>query len=269
MVATDVVSGPLDVDKMDCLRRDSYHIGVAYGRFDLPRIIHTLTTTGDQYEPHVCIGSKGKDAVENYRLGRYLMHAQVYKHHARLVGDLMFLRALGLATQDGGIIPRDSLCTDTDLKKSHKDFLEFYTGLDDHSLYDRILRRDDSEAACILKRITNRRLLKRACEFLPDKEIHNVQIRGRMLKMKRADLKSMSDEIADEINVKGHDVIACLSEIPVNLYGGEIMLCGGGSRANWTSFRRSVSASRQSTGFTFFVPTIRRQRRQKVCRRKV
>ena len=224
MVATDVVSGPLDVDKMDYLRRDSYHIGVAYGQFDLPRIIHTLTTTDDQYEQRVCIGSKGKDAVENYRLGRYLMHAQVYKHHARLVGDLMFLRALGLATQDGGIIHRDSLCTDTDLKKSHKEFLEFYTGLDDHNLYDRILRKDHSEAACILKRITNRRLLKRACEFLPETEIPNAQIRDRILKMKRENLKSMSDEIADEFNIKRHDVIAFLSEIPVNLYGGEILL---------------------------------------------
>ena len=41
-LATDVIDSPLDVDKMDYLRRDSYHIGVKYGEFHLHRQIHTL-----------------------------------------------------------------------------------------------------------------------------------------------------------------------------------------------------------------------------------
>ena len=132
-LAADVISGPLDVDKMDYLRRDSYNIGVAYGQFDLPRIIHTLTRTGDSIEQHICAGYKGKDAIENYRLGRYLMHAQVYQHHARLAGDQMFLQALDLAVGEENIIQSDVLCTNTDLNKSHKEFLDFYTCLDVYS----------------------------------------------------------------------------------------------------------------------------------------
>ena len=72
---------------MDYLRRDSYHIGVKYGEFDLHRLIHTLTDTNDPKEKEICVKFKGMDAVENYRLGRYLMHAQVYNHHTRLIAS--------------------------------------------------------------------------------------------------------------------------------------------------------------------------------------
>jgi len=38
----EIVSGPLDADKMDYLLRDSYYCGVKYGVFDLERLINTL-----------------------------------------------------------------------------------------------------------------------------------------------------------------------------------------------------------------------------------
>lgn len=223
-LATDVISGPLDVDKMDYLRRDSYHIGVAYGQFDLPRIIHTLTSTNDAIERRICIDSKGKDAIENYRLGRYLMHAQVYKHHTRLIGDQMFLKALDLAVNEESIISEDILCTDTNLAKSHKEFLDFYTSLDDRGLYDYILNKPESKAAQILKRIQYRKLLKRVIEIIPDKEIPNAQTRDHISRMSENDLRSMSCHIAEQIGIEKHDVIAHSSEIPVNLYEGEIMI---------------------------------------------
>ncbi len=71
----DIVSSGIDADKLDYLRRDSYHIGVTYGQFDFDRILHTLTTTPKNSQ--ICISKKGKDALENYRLARYLMYAQV------------------------------------------------------------------------------------------------------------------------------------------------------------------------------------------------
>lgn len=228
-LAADVVSGPLDVDKMDYLRRDSYHIGVAYGQFDLPRIIHTLTSTDDPIEQRICIDSKGKDAIESYRLGRYLMHAQVYKHHTRLVGDQMFLQALDLAVNEEGIIPGEALHTDTDLAKPHKEFLEFYTGLDDHCLYDHILNKPESKAAHILRRIRHRKLLKRVIESLPDREITNAQTRDRISRMSEDDQRSMSHEVASQADLDKHDVIVHSSEIPVNLYEGEIMIMWKGT----------------------------------------
>ena len=223
-LASDVVSSPLDVDKMDYLRRDSYHIGVAYGQFDLPRIIHTLTRTDDSIEQKICVDSKGKDAIENYRLGRYLMHAQVYKHHTRLVGDQMFLQALDLAVNEENVIPQKKLCLDPDLSKPHKEFLNFYTSLDDRGLYDYIFRKGEGKASKILRRIQHRDLLKRAGEYLIEKEIENVQIRNRISRLSKEDMRTMSQKIAEETNLDKHDVIVHSTNIPVNLYEGEIMI---------------------------------------------
>lgn len=84
---SDIVSSNLDADKMDYLRRDSYFLGVSYGLFDLERVIHTLTRTPENGPPNLAIDVQGIDALESYRLGRYLMHAQVYNHHTRLAAD--------------------------------------------------------------------------------------------------------------------------------------------------------------------------------------
>ena len=42
----ELISSPYDVDKMDYLLGDSYYCGVQYGRFDLGRILETLTLDG-------------------------------------------------------------------------------------------------------------------------------------------------------------------------------------------------------------------------------
>lgn len=223
-LATDVVSGPLDADKMDYLRRDSHHIGVAYGHFDLPRLISTLTKTPDQNESRLCVDSKGKDAIESYRLGRYLMHAQVYKHHSRIAGDQMFLRALEMAV-DEGIIPKMSLKVDTCLKKDHEKFLDYYKELDDRSLYYHIIReKPESTPAKILKKIKRRDILKRIVEIFPEVEVPNYQILKRIMKMKSADLAKMSRDMASEIGCETHEVICHRVAIPASLYNADILL---------------------------------------------
>src|SRR5205823_4597455 len=39
----DLITGQMDADRMDYLLRDSHHAGVQYGRFDLHRLISTVT----------------------------------------------------------------------------------------------------------------------------------------------------------------------------------------------------------------------------------
>ena len=221
-LATDIVSGSLDVDKMDYLRRDSYHIGVAYGQFDLPRLIHTLTSTKESAEETISIDSKGKDAIENYRLGRYLMHAQVYKHHTRLIGDQMFLRALDLAIKDENL--KNNLTVDDDLNKDHTEFLEFYKTLDDHSLYQLISNSTQSRQAKIIDRIKKRDLLKRVKSLYSETEIPNAVNRKHIMKMKKQDLRNISDDIAKDAGLEDHEVICHIAEIRVDLFDGEILI---------------------------------------------
>ena len=87
-----ILSGPIDIDKMDYLDRDSLHAGVPYGRnFDRNRLIQSLllNKAGDG----LAISSKGKTAAELMVFARYVMFSEVYWHHAVRSATSMFARA--------------------------------------------------------------------------------------------------------------------------------------------------------------------------------
>ena len=70
------VSGQLDADRMDYLLRDAYFTGTSYGRYDLERILRTLTITQRQ----LTVKESGIHSVEDYIMARYQMYWQVYYH---------------------------------------------------------------------------------------------------------------------------------------------------------------------------------------------
>jgi len=87
-----ILSGPIDVDKMDYLSRDSLHAGVPYGRnFDQARLIGSLclNAAGDG----LAITDKGRTAAEMMVFARYVMFSEVYWHHAVRAATAMFQRA--------------------------------------------------------------------------------------------------------------------------------------------------------------------------------
>ncbi len=218
---SDIVSSGIDADKLDYLRRDSYHIDVAYGQFDFSRILHTLTTTPKCSQ--ICISKKGKDALENYRLARYLMHVQVYAHHARLAADQMFLKALEIAIFEEKIIDADLLKFDP--KKDNPEFLKFYTSFDDCSTYNKIMDNDKAKTSkSILNDIKKRKLLKRACEFTP-KDLENAaDVEGKFMKMKSDDFSKVALEISNSLSLEPHEVIFFKSTIKNKLFKkGEIL----------------------------------------------
>ena len=76
-----LLSGPIDIDKMDYLSRDSLHAGVPYGRhFDRERLIGSLCL--NERGTAIAIGEKGKTAAEMMVFARYVMFSEVYWHHA-------------------------------------------------------------------------------------------------------------------------------------------------------------------------------------------
>lgn len=91
-ILQQIVDGPLDVDKMDYLWRDSYYTGVHYGRFDLDRLVHTLVVVFDKVResPSLGIEEGGVCAAEALIFARYYMFLQVYFHAVRRVYDLHF-----------------------------------------------------------------------------------------------------------------------------------------------------------------------------------
>jgi HD superfamily phosphohydrolase len=75
-----VVSGELDVDKMDYLLRDSLFCGVRYGTYDLERLLDTMLPIQDPQtgEWGVGVDEGGVHALEALVMARYYMFTQVY-----------------------------------------------------------------------------------------------------------------------------------------------------------------------------------------------
>ncbi|MEM9828944.1 MAG: HD domain-containing protein, partial [Planctomycetota bacterium] len=89
------LSGPVDVDKIDYLQRDSLHAGVPYGRhFDVARLIGNLTV--HPHRPRLAVGEKAKTAAEMMVFARYIMFSEVYWHRTVRAATAMLQRAVFL-----------------------------------------------------------------------------------------------------------------------------------------------------------------------------
>jgi len=86
-----MISGELDVDRMDYLLRDSYFTGVAYGVIDVERLIYNMKLEDEL----LLLDGKGVQAAESMLLARYFMYPSVYQHHTTRIVNSMFRRCLG------------------------------------------------------------------------------------------------------------------------------------------------------------------------------
>ncbi|SNR25622.1 HD domain-containing protein [Halorubrum vacuolatum] len=95
-----LVSGELDVDRMDYLVRDAHHTGVPYGSVDVGRLVNELrllggtptgTTSADTADLVLAEGNVA--TAESLLVARSLMNAVVYRHHVSRVAGAMLERA--------------------------------------------------------------------------------------------------------------------------------------------------------------------------------
>lgn len=87
----------LDCDKMDYLLRDSYYCGVNYGKYDLNRVIDSLTVynNSSQNIKQLALQKGGVHAFEEFVIARYFMFIQVYFHKTRRYLDKLLVRCIG------------------------------------------------------------------------------------------------------------------------------------------------------------------------------
>ena len=94
-----LVSGQLDMDRLDYLRRDSFYTGVTEGNIGSARIIKMLDVADDR----LVIESKGIYSIENFLTARRLMYWKVYLNKTSVAYEKMListlLRAKELASQ--------------------------------------------------------------------------------------------------------------------------------------------------------------------------
>ena len=110
-----LVSGSLDLDKIDYLKRDAYFCGVPYGEVDVDRLLHSLTIVRDPVSGLLEIGvhEKGVASLESLLFAKYQMFRNVYWHHAVRAATVMYKRIVGDAL-DCGLVQRDELVGQTD-----------------------------------------------------------------------------------------------------------------------------------------------------------
>ncbi len=85
-----LVSGQLDMDRLDYLNRDSFYSGVSEGVVGYDRIINML----DVHDDNIVVEEKGIYSIEKFIVARRLMYWQVYLHKTSLVADLMLKNAV-------------------------------------------------------------------------------------------------------------------------------------------------------------------------------
>jgi HD superfamily phosphohydrolase len=100
-----LISGSIDLDKLDYLRRDAFMCGVSYGEIDVDRLINALTIVADPEtaEPRVGMVEKGLSALESLLFARYQMYRNVYWHHAVRSATAMYKRLVADALDTGAL----------------------------------------------------------------------------------------------------------------------------------------------------------------------
>jgi HD superfamily phosphohydrolase len=104
-----LVSGSLDLDKMEYLRRDARFCGVPYGEVDVDRLIQGMVLLPDplsgQYE--VGVHEKAVASLESLLFAKYQMFRNVYWHHGVRAATALYKRIVEEAVEEGLVKPPD------------------------------------------------------------------------------------------------------------------------------------------------------------------
>jgi len=162
-----LISGQIDMDRADYLKRDSFYTGVAEGNINSERIITMLSVVDDE----LVIEEKGIYSVEKFLVARRLMYWQVYLHKTSLVAEQLLIRVLQrakeLTLQGVNLQASAALSFFIQNEISIEDFnfevLDRFAKLDDYDVVSAMkewMEEDDFVLSNLCKMIINRDLLR-------------------------------------------------------------------------------------------------------------
>jgi len=164
-----LVSGQLDVDRLDYLRRDSFFTGVTEGNIGSARILKMLNLKADK----LVIEAKGIYSIENFLMARRLMYWQVYLHKTAVAAENMLIntlrRAKFLASKGVELnvtsALRYFLYNPVDKSFFEKNFesLDYFVDLDDNDIWCALkewVNHSDKVLSLLSKGLVNRDLFK-------------------------------------------------------------------------------------------------------------
>lgn len=162
-----LVSGQLDMDRADYLKRDSFYTGVAEGNINSERLITMLNVVNDL----LVVEEKGIYSVEKFLNARRFMYWQVYLHKTSIVAEQLLIRVLKRAKEliHSGVILQTSkpldyfLRHDISLHDFNGEVLDIFSELDDFDIISSLKtwqHHDDFVLSNLCEMILNRNLLK-------------------------------------------------------------------------------------------------------------
>ncbi len=164
-----LVSGQLDMDRLDYLNRDSFYTGVYEGRIGSERIIEMLNVVND----NLVVEQKGIYSVEKFITSRRLMYWQAYMHKTVVAAEYMLIktleRAMLICRNGGSVFASPALQFFLNRQISKQDFnsdprvLENFLMLDDYDILGAIkvwTNHEDQVLRILSRGLIDRRLLK-------------------------------------------------------------------------------------------------------------
>ncbi|MFT4663196.1 MAG: HD superfamily phosphohydrolase [Polaribacter sp.] len=175
-----LVSGQLDMDRLDYLNRDSFYTGVYEGVIGYDRIIKMLDVQDDELVVEV----KGIYSIEKFLIARRLMYWQVYLHKTAFGAEQMLIHALKRAKQlaQEGELTSGSKNLDyflnnsfdeNDFKSDDSQTLVHFSNLDDTDIISALksfAEHEDEILSFLAHSIINRKLFRT--------EINNIKFKG-------------------------------------------------------------------------------------------
>lgn len=192
-----LISGQLDVDRMDYLSRDSFYSGVSEGVIGYDRILKMLVVHNGQ----LMVEEKGIYSVEKFLVARRQMYWQVYLHKTVLAAEKMLVKILErvrsiYSNQDA------ALCTQSELDY----FLgEFNGQMDTHAL-EKFCGIDDHDVMHAIKRWRHHpdKILSLLCSHLLDRRLYKARIQAEPFDeafIKRKEQQAMDQFGIDETGI--------------------------------------------------------------------
>lgn len=209
-----LVSGQLDMDRLDYLRRDSYYTGVIEGNIGSARIIKMLDVRDD----HLVVEAKGIYSIENFLTSRRLMYWQVYLHKTSVAYEKMLvsalLRAKELALKGEKLFASPALhyflYQDIDRKQfmNNPECLEQFIRLDDNDIWTSLKVWCD-HPDCVLRTLSR---------GMVDRLIFKVEVSNEPFDSERINM--IKKEVAQRlgISLQEADYLVMASRIERNMY---------------------------------------------------
>ncbi|WP_335975883.1 HD domain-containing protein [Gaetbulibacter jejuensis] len=171
-----LISGQLDMDRSDYLKRDSFYTGVAEGNINSERLITMLNVVDDV----LVVEEKGIYSVEKFLVARRFMYWQVYLHKTSLAAEQLLIRVLSRAKEltNKGIHLQASeslqyfLKNEISLDDFNKETLEAFSRLDDYDIVSAMKTWQFHEDF----------VLRNLCEMIINRDLLKVKIKNKRIK---------------------------------------------------------------------------------------